>query len=85
MASENSESSRGEGGPAHVPGDSGHDISMRKKQKVRLWSSCKQDTPFAFHYRYTTLLAFQLVHFSAAVINNSNLVANVKTHFNLSS
>lgn len=31
MASGNSESSRGEEGPAHVPGDSGHDISVRKK------------------------------------------------------
>lgn len=82
MASGNSESSRGEEGPAHVPGDSGHDISVRKKQRVRFWSSCKQDTPVTPGYK--TLLAFQLVHFSAAGINNSNLGANVKTHFNLS-
>lgn len=35
MAPGNSELSRGEGGPAHVSGDSGHDISVRKKLRVR--------------------------------------------------
>lgn len=48
-------------------------LSQEKAQSEPLWSSSKQDT----HY-----LCFNF--FLSSWINNSNLVANIKTHFNLS-